>query len=99
MDDRNPLLRPLQGTISIQNQVNECANIETEIDEAISEHIRNKINKWLKYWGFRHSPKIVILFVTTVLCINLAVDAVTLSKAQYCFYLNICVLLFQLESV
>ena len=93
-----PLLMRPNGSPSLQkNKPSNC--IKQEIDEAISNHIRDKINGYLKWFGFRNSPLYIIIIVVGVLLINLLVNALTVRNSEYCLYLNICVLVFQTESV
>eukprot|EP01083_Nonionella_stella_P037831 103095_1 len=69
-----------------------------ELDTAVSNHIRFRINRWLKWFGFRSSPIPIIIIVSSYLLANLIMNAVTAKNSQYCLPLNLCVVLFQAES-
>eukprot|EP01083_Nonionella_stella_P080080 219865_1 len=71
----------------------------SELNTRISNHIRVKIHGFLKWFGFRSSPIAIICIVMAEMMINTVVNALTFNHSQYCLYLNVCVLLFQAESV
>ena len=98
MSLRHSLLMRPNRSPSLQHKKS-SNTIKQEIDNAISDHIRAKIHGYLKWFGFRNSPIPVIIIVFGVLSVNLLTNALTLQKSEYCLYLNICVFLFQAESV
>eukprot|EP01084_Bolivina_argentea_P287888 494047_1 len=94
-----PLLEQSLNALPMEDDMDFPEIVKEESNEVIASHTRNKILFWLKWFGFRHSPPIVIIIVMGVLIINLTVNALTVKNSEYCLYLNMCVLSFQAESV